>query len=306
MENFVFGDTPSLPSIENLVAEIARQPDEFFISPIKLGNLCDIRSIVIQTLMTYLELDGYLESTSPRYDSYSFKPNISGEQLLGNFEGERQQFVRGLLACSKKRKIWFFIDIGEAMEKLSCDRLRVVKALDYFNEQGWIELRASGLVHGYRKLRSVDSQQELAQSLFEKVEARETGEIQRTRQSLQLSTAAECQAGVLSSHFGQPLDQPCGQCSFCVGEGPFEVPEPVYSELAQSTLDEVQQLIEQKPAALNTPRAVARFLCGIRSPALTRAKLTGNGSFGSCEKVPFDNVMQQVESCLTFANKPPF
>ena len=108
LENFVFGDTPSLPSLESFVAEIVRQPDEFFISPTKLGNLCDIRSIVTQTLMTYLELDGYLESTSPRYDDYAFKPNVTSQQMLETFEGERQQFVRDLLACSRKRKVWFY------------------------------------------------------------------------------------------------------------------------------------------------------------------------------------------------------
>ncbi len=298
LENFVFGDTPSLPSVESLVNEISQQPDEFFISPIKLGNRCDIRAIVLKTLMTYLELDGYLESTSPRYDSYSFKPNITGQELIGYFDGERQTFIRGLLSCSKKKKIWFSIDLEEAQRKLNCDRSRIVKALDYFGEKGWMELKVSGLVHGFRKLKPIQSPQQLAAELFEKIESRESAEISRTRESLALGAASECQAGLLSRHFGQPLEQPCGQCSFCLEEGPFEIPQPDSTELDASVISTIEQLAVQHPAALCTPRSIARFLCGIRSPSLTRAKLTSHASFGCSEKIPFDDIMQQVAARL--------
>lgn len=302
LENFVFGDTPSLPSIESFVEQIAGLPDEFFISPIKLGNDCDIRSIVTKTLLTYLELDGYLESTSPRYDSYSFKPQVTGAELIGQFEGERQEFVRKLLSCSKKRKIWFSIDIAEAMKKLNCERSRIVKALDYFGEQGWIELKASGLVHGYRKLKPFESKQQIANSFFEKVESREAGEVQRSRQIFELAAAKECQAAMLSAHFGQSLDEPCGRCSFCVGDGPFEIPDPEYGDLDTSTLGTVRQLVAEHSNSLNSARAIARFLCGIRSPALTKAKLTRHESFGSCTEIPFDHVMQQIAGQFEFSD----
>ncbi|QEG25193.1 ATP-dependent DNA helicase RecQ [Mariniblastus fucicola] len=296
LENFVYGDTPTLPSIQTFVDEIAKQPDEFFISPTKLSNYCDIRSIVTQTLMTYLELDGYLASTSPRYDSYKFKPNVSGAELIGKFQGERQEFVRGLLSCSKKQRIWFTIDIGEAMKRLNCDRQRVIKALDFFAENDWIELKASGLVRGYRTLRSFDSNQSIAESFYEKVTSRETNEIDRTQKWFDLAAAKACQPGILSVHFGQPLSEPCGECSFCIGDGPFEIPEPSAAKIDESTLQTVRNLALEHPDALNTPRAIARFLCGIRSPALTRAKLSRHQSFGCCEEIPFGLIIQQVDS----------
>ncbi len=294
LENFVFGDTPSLPSIESFIAEIARQPDSFFVSPFRIGNQADIRGIVVKTLLTYLELDGYLESTSPRYESYRFKPNVSSAQLLANFEGERQQFVADLLRCATKQRVWFSIDLADAMERLGCDRMKVVKALDYFGEQGWIELKVSGLVHGYRKLNSIDSVTDLAKHYFDKVVSREQNEIQRTRQFIDLMAAEECQAATMSAHFGQPLQQACGECSFCQGQGPVEISEPRNEKLTASTLNLVEKLTAEHPAALNTPRAVARFLCGITSPALTRAKLSRHAAFGSCQLTPFDEVMKQV------------
>jgi ATP-dependent DNA helicase RecQ len=43
--------------------------------------------------------------------------------------------------------------------------------------------------------------------------------------------------------------------------------------------------------ALAAPRQLARFLCGITSPATTRAKLTRNPAFGLLSEVPFDQVL---------------
>ena len=296
LENFVYGDTPSQSSIQQFVREIDRQEDLFFISQIKLGNLCNIKSLVVKTMLTSLELDGYLESTSPRYDSYQFKANVPSSEILSNFEGERQAFAKQLLACAKKKSIWFHLDIAEAIEKLGCDRSRAVRALDYFAEKGWLELRATGLVHGYRKLKPIQSVDELAESYFSAAEVREKAEANRIDQVFELARASECQAGTLSAHFGQPLSQPCGVCSFCTDEQPAEIP-PVESEpLDADVLESVRPLIEKHPAALADSRSVARFLCGLRSPAITRAKLSSHKLFGHCSETPFAEVMQQVEA----------
>ena len=296
LENFVYGDTPSKSSIEQFVREIDKQEDQFFISQIKLGNLCNIKSLVVKTMLTSLELDGYLESTSPRYDSYQFKANVPSSEILSHFEGERQTFAKQLLGCAKKKSIWFHLDMSEAIEKLGCDRSRAIRALDYFAEKGWLELRATGLVHGYRKLKPIQSVDELADSYFVAAEAREKAEVNRIDQVFQLARASDCQAGALSAHFGQPLNEACGVCTSCVGEQPAEIPPVETATLDADVLDSVRPLIEKHPAALADSRSVARFLCGLRSPATTRAKLSSHKLFGRYGEIPFADVRQQVEA----------
>lgn len=296
LENFVYGDTPSEPSVEAFINEIASQPSEFHVSQYKLGASCDIKSIVVKTLLTYLELDGYLESTSPRYDSYSFKPIVSSAEILGNFTGERQQFAKQVLANAKKSKTWFYLDIPDTMEKLNCVRGRVVRAVDYFGEKGWIELRVSGLVHGYRKLKSFPSNEEVAATYIKRINEREQVEVDRTGLVFEFAKANQCQAGMLSGHFGQPLDVQCGNCSYCVGEGSLEIAEPTISKLDEATIAIVKQRVGQHPGALNTSRAIARYLCGITSPALSKAKLSSDKkTFGSCSHVPFGEIRDQIE-----------
>ena len=60
----------------------------------------------------------------------------------------------------------------------------------------------------------------------------------------------------------------------------------------------IQQLIDQRHAALRAPRQVARFLCGITSPATSRDRLTGNDTFALLEKLPFNDVLTQVQSMM--------
>jgi len=303
LENFVYGDTPSQSSVEKFIGEIDRQEDQFFISQIKLGNLCNIKSLVVKTMLTNMELDGYLESTSPRYDAYQFKANVPSAEILSNFEGERQTFAKQLLACAKKKSVWFHLDMSEAIEKLGCERSRAIRALDYFAEKGWLELKATGLVHGYRKLKPVASVVELAESYFTAAESREEAEVNRIDQVFQLAQAKECQAGTLSAHFGQPLDQPCGTCSFCTGDESVPFPSVETEAIESDVISSLEALIEKHPAALIDSRSVARFLCGLRSPALTRAKLSSHKLFGHCGEVPFAEVRRQVEAISSAANR---
>ena len=301
LENFTYGDTPTRASILKFIQTLAGQPDAFFISQIRLGNSCNIKSLVVKTLLTNLELQGYLEATAARYDSYSYKENQPANQWLSNFEGERREFAQQLMACGRKKKVWHHLELEEVVQKLGCDRSRVIAALDYFAEQGWIELRSTGLVHGYRKLKPLEPVGALVDSFHDSGVERETSEARRIMQVVELATAKTCQAGVLSQHFGQALDQPCGECSFCVGEGPFELP-PLLDDIQipEEVMERLRGLVAEYPEALESSRSAARLLCGLSSPFLTRAKLSKNQLFGQYADIPFGSVMDQVSQAIKF------
>ncbi len=296
LENFVYGDTPTRKALSLFIGELTLQPDNFFISHYSVGRRCDIKSIVLRTLMTGLELEGFLEGTSPRYDSYSFKPLVPSRDIVATFEGERKQFVTGLLACSVKKKVWLDIDIPATMEKLGCDRQRIVSALEYFSEKGWMELRVSGLVHGYRKLKPLDYPREMVDRLAERCETREASQIGRIDQVFELARAQSCQAAQLSEHFGQPLESVCGVCSACSGEGPFVIPEPDTETMDPEIMQLAMELSSAHPDTMSDVRSTSRFLCGITSPALTSAKLSRHAKFGVCAGVPMGEIMRQLEA----------
>ena len=255
-----------------------------------------------RTLITYLELDGYLKATSPRYDSYKIKPLVSSKIILGHFQGEPREFAAGLLSCLTKGRTWFTLNTVLAAKKLKSDRPRVVKAIEYMSEKGWLEIKVSDLVHGYRWLRrpgtthddSPSESKTLADQLHQKLVDREGAEVTRLDGIFNLAKAEACQAGLLSAHFGETLPEPCGQCSSCLDEGPFEIPEIKSRSIGTSASVVIQGLAREFPDLFTTSRDRARFLCGLSSPAMIKAKLTRHGSYGVCNEVPFADVVAQV------------
>ena len=54
----------------------------------------------------------------------------------------------------------------------------------------------------------------------------------------------------------------------------------------------------EKHVPLRQPRQLTRFLCGLSSPAATRARLSRHDHYGVLETVPFQTVLAQVETML--------
>jgi ATP-dependent DNA helicase RecQ len=62
--------------------------------------------------------------------------------------------------------------------------------------------------------------------------------------------------------------------------------------------DQAKQLHDQHADFLNSPSRLTRFLCGITSPKLTRAKLTKNPLFGVFEKVSYRQVLERADQLI--------
>lgn len=295
LENFIYGDTPEQSALHSLIDDLFSREAEFDLSLHELSATHDIRPLVLRTLLTYLELDGLLEGGTPLYSQYKFKPLLSSKEILERFEGERREFLTALFRQAKKGRLWLTVDAREAANALGCARERVIRALDWLGEQKLLEVQAAGVRHRYRRRSTPDDLSALSQALYGRIEKREAGELERMRQVIELATMGGCSTAKLAAHFGEQLAAPCGHCSGCLGNhsalpprGEAAIPSGIHAELAP--------LLEEKGEVLSSPRAVARFLCGVTSPKLSRAKLTGHRLFGALAEVPFGKVMSWAEA----------
>jgi len=296
LENFTYGDTPDLAGVRRLLEIVAGQSDEFFLSLYRLSAETDIRPLVVRTLMTYLELDDWIRATSPRYETYEFQPLQTSKQILANFSGERREFVAGILATATKGRVWFSIPLPIACRRLGAERERIIKALDYLGERGWINVRVRDLVHGYRKLKPITDVGGLANNYYEQLLDREQSEVARVDQVMSMLSGQQCQAWSLSAHFGEQLDSACGRCAACQGTAPGELPAVSLRTVGRAAQAAVEELAKRHPQVLGTPRQKARFLCGMTTPSLTKAKLSRDSQFGSCGGIPFATVLAGFES----------
>jgi ATP-dependent DNA helicase RecQ len=136
------------------------------------------------------------------------------------------------------------------------------------------------------------SQAELLDRLVERFERREQAEVERIARVVSLVTHDGCQVNELVGYFGEVRAEPCGHCTFCLTGHVQSLPEPRAQPPLGSEVDEtaLSALVEAQPQALAGPRQRARFLCGITSPATSRAKLTRDPLFGVLAERRFADV----------------
>jgi ATP-dependent DNA helicase RecQ len=80
--------------------------------------------------------------------------------------------------------------------------------------------------------------------------------------------------------------------------GARELPSSYREELLAEEVELIREVIDEKHVALRQPRQLARFLCGLSSPAATRARLSRHDHYGALEMIPFQVVLAQAQSML--------
>ncbi len=299
LENFVFGDTPQETAVRSLVNELLDHSGELELANQRLADRHDIRSLVVSTLITYLELEGLLVSTGARCTTYRFQPRRSSQEILARFDPERAAFLARVFQAAKKGRTWLTIDVPATATALSETRERITKALNFLGDRGDLELKPSGFVQGYRLTGPPEDREALHQKMQLLFRERERRDVERVHQVVRLAQSSSCLTRELLSHFGEDLGRDCGHCSPCLGDPRIELSrsgEPL--SLEEIDLAAVEALRSQHPESLAEPRQLARFLCGLTSPRLAKSKLTRHELFGRFERVPFSQVLELARESL--------
>jgi ATP-dependent DNA helicase RecQ len=291
LENFAFGDTPTPEAVAGLLAEVfAHSPGEqFAVSEYELSSRYDIRPLVLKTILTYLELDGFLQQGTPFYAGYSVRPATGGwDDVVASFDADRGDFLRRVLASGREGRTWTAVDPDAVPGE---ERARVVAALGYLEQRGLVELKVADVRQRFTLLQQPPSLDALRDALVERFDRREQSEAERIARVVALVEHEGCQVRSLVGYFGETRADPCGHCSYCLSGSAQRVPEPAPPpeiELDRRVLD---ALTDEHPNALGTPRQRARFLCGLTSPATTKARLTRHPLFGALADRRFADVL---------------
>jgi ATP-dependent DNA helicase RecQ len=302
LENFTLGDTPEPAAIETLVRRMLGLGEEFHVSRYDLSQETDIRPLVVDTVITYLELEGLLQPTRTFYESTQVQFLRPEEAVLTVHTGERQRFLKRLFDSGKRGPKYLTLELDAAAQKIGEPRERIAKALTWLEETGAITQKPAGIRHGFRLCQSAPTPPaDVAARLAELFARREERDLERMAGLLEFAAAPGCITRRLLAHFGENLDgENCGHCHFCRTGEPaarIELPATPIPLLTDTDAEEIRALIFEENAALSSPRALTRYLCGLTSPATTRAKLTKRPAFGRYAAVPFRTVLAQVEAC---------
>lgn len=297
LENFVYGDTPELAGISAVLDDLRAvgTGGQWELMLGQLSELSNIRALPLKTLLVQLELRGIIAPRYAYFAEYRFKLLLEDEALLAQFEGERRQFVEAILACSKRARTWSTLDFDTLYRQYGAERARVVKALDYFQEKGWLELESKQMTEVYAVLDGGFESETLAADLHAHFRAHEASEIARIQAMLALFESRECLSRRLALYFGdEHAPERCGHCSVCQGRiatlpQPPELPSLKGRDtqaLCAAFVEKHRQYAGHEPS----PECLTRFLCGVTTPLFTKLKARQLAGFAALEEYPYAEV----------------
>ncbi|MNM77981.1 hypothetical protein D3C81_898630 [compost metagenome] len=305
LENFVYGDTPERDGIRYVLDELkASVPEgqwEFLLGP--LADQSNIRALPLKTLLVQLELRGLIAPRYAYYAEYRFKYLLEPEVLLERFEGERRDFVAAIIQTSARARTWATVNFEAMYSQYSAERNRVVKALDYFQEKGWVELESKQMTEVYSLLNSDFDSDVLSAELHEYFTRHEQAEVARIHAMLEVFATERCLGNRLAKYFGDHnAPEQCGHCSVCHGQvarlpAPPELPALVDKNFAALCGDFIHRH-EQQTGVIPTAERLTRFLCGISVPLFTKLKARTITGFAALEEYPYAEVRSWAQEHL--------
>lgn len=311
LEYYIYGNTPAAESVVNFVRCVFGSGDQFDGALAELMHGFDIQQLVIETMLTYMELDGYLDSGVTYSGTYKFQATMPLSKIANEFSGERRKFLTDLFRQTTFGRKWYTLDSVAAAEKLQAPRKRIASAIEYLAELGRVNLQTAGLRYSYVIREMPASLEGLAAELYRRIVERERTDLARLQQVVSLLTEPRCRVSQLGTHFGEPAMNGCGHCDVCL-EDPVGVRresaaalrppkscvkpvcEPASEPVSDATWAELTAVRKQHPQTLGPPRAFARWACGIHSPRIAHQKLNKHRLFGALRHAPFADVVERA------------
>jgi len=303
LENFVYGDTPEREGIQHVLEDLqsARNDGqwEFLLTP--LSDASNIRQLPLKTLLVQLELRGIIAPRYSYFAEYRFKYLIEPQDLVQRFQGERQQFVAAIVETSSRARTWATVNFDAMYQQHQAERGRVVTALDFFQEKGWIELESKQMTEVYSLLAADFDAGALSEELHDYFVHHESTEIARIHAMLDLFASEDCLSHRLAQYFGDArAPTRCGHCSVCAGHVARLPEPPPLTPLDQYDFADVcgEFVARHLEARGHDPSAecLTRFLCGISVPLFTRLKARNIAGFAVLEDHPYAAVRDWIRS----------
>jgi len=296
-ENFVYGDTPEISSIQQFLEQIHNTQEPFLeLKIIALSKELNIRALPLKTLLVYLEMEGIITPKYTYYEEYSFKNIDNAEEIISPFKGERRDFIQNIFNhCIVKQK-YTYVDMQAILNNYNTQRSRIIVALEYFDEKGKLELQAKQSVERFEINDKNFNIQLLTQKMYDLFLRKEQVEIQRIHNMIAFFESDSCLSKQLASYFSEMLDlENCGHCSYC-NSGKANFNSDIHLDSINSfdfheLTQEFQNIMQDQNSVIN----VCKFLCGIYTPIFGKLKVKSLQHFSALELYPFAQVKNWVE-----------
>ncbi|MBO7926337.1 RecQ family ATP-dependent DNA helicase [Pseudoalteromonas sp. K222D] len=302
VENFVYGDTPELSGIEHVINDIRQHhssQQQWEMQEYSLSSDSNIRQLALKTLLVQLEMQGAITPQYAYYADFKYKFLVDKNELLGQFDEQRQAFLTQIFSHTDFKKVWGTLNFDSLTQAAQVDRKRVVAALDYLAEKQLITLETKRITQVYKVHGEVINNPELAQQLHDYFTDKEQAEIKRIAALVRFFELQSCLSYNLARYFDdQNAPQQCGHCSVCRGHSvklEYSVQADVVDEsVIYQKVDEFLQHLASKGINNVGIETQCRFLAGMSVPLFARNKVRQLSGFALCEAMRYSDIKAKL------------
>lgn len=297
LESLVMAKQPSKYAIEAILQNLFSQGNRAIISNYNLSTLNDIPSELLGVLLARLETDGWIKSIGASWMWCHVVPlrwdSSAKSRILQGFTKNEQVTLSELI--DSKQRVSLLELSGHRINKLH-QIITLLRELEASND---VRLKLSHKLTHYSISKQPDSISQLADQMKDVFEQHANNDLSRIDTVFKIAVSQKCIASALVKYFGEILPTPCGQCSACLEKTRARrLPTSKIPEITLTEMEQIQVLIKEKRPAIANPSRLARFLCGIYSPAMLRYRLYQHKSWGMLERLSYEDVLSTAKAML--------
>lgn len=311
IENFVYGDTPELSSIEYLLEKIKLETQttqfehKWELQLLPLSNASNIKQLPLKTLLVQLELAGVIKPMFSYFADFKIKLLQPLDQILALYNEERRNFLTVIFKATSFKKVWGSLNFDTLLKDKSIDRNRVIAALEYLHEKQLIVLETSRITDVFNINLAVLNEPLLAKNLYDYFIGSENKEIKRIESLIKFFQQGICFNSALSRYFDDyKSPESCGHCSVCRGDIiTLQQPKLVSWPSDEALVENGKALGRHLENKINMPltlESYCRFFAGMTVPIFGRNKVKQLSGFGSCEQHRYQSIRDKLSN-LGFA-----
>lgn len=270
-KNLIIGSSASSSSLKNLLERILRLASvgkTFSLSHYELSGTHDLREETIRTVLAYLELKGMIERIGSYYSHFRVKQIRTLEQILHGRAAQEKSLIKKLFAQAEFAYGELRFDLHQIKQDTGISREKSTHLLQELTACGDLILKSRGLREVWKMKATINLVDEIP-SFVEKFTEREKRDLIRLQWMHAYTTTKRDRTAFVdqyfSSHKLKELKSPTRSNKLSVSDDAWQA---------------IQNLRKENLVALQSVKQLARFLCGIYSPASYRARLTQRKEFG--------------------------
>ena len=281
LENFIHADVPGRRALAAMLDRVLRLGSTFDVSIHDLARTCDIRQAVVETVLAHLESDGLITHIGRRHTTWRIRLLRSESQILAGRGAAEARHLKNLLASATPERGRLVIDAATCGDAKAADRLRELALA------GDATVEPRHVAHTYRlKKPDIDARAAI-DAIITRFERREREDLARLAKVVEYAGGRGCLTAWLAAYFGTPDPPPCGNCDRCRGIPPAKLKRPTARAVTDDEWSRITTLAQSRRPGLGTARQLARFLCGMTSPA---TRFLRDDRFGLLADLPFRDV----------------